>query len=179
MAHITPGGDSGRPSNRYRYLLPYERERITVRHHPAILFGPSLAVLIGLGIAGVLSSGLLVLRGDVLLAVWFAWGLLLLWLAGKTINWLVSYYIVTSDRILVISGVLAHDVAMIPFAQLININFERSEVGRLFGYGSIILDVDDQVVPVWKIKFMPYPEQLYLEICSIARPYLSGEASST
>jgi len=126
-----------------------------------------------------LSSGLLVLRGDVLLAVWFAWGLLLLWLAGKTINWLVSYYIVTSDRILVISGVLAHDVAMIPFAQLININFERSTLGRLLGYGSFILDVDDQVVPVWRINFLPYPEQVYLEILSIVLPYLPGEASST
>jgi hypothetical protein len=143
-----------------------------------MLLGPSLKVLIGLGIAGVLSS-LLKFSGDMLLAVRLAWGLLLLRLAWKTINWSVNYYIVTADRMLVISGVLARDVVMIPFAQLISIDYERSQLGRIIGYGSFILDVDDQVMPTWQINFLPYPEQLYLEIFSIVRPYLPGEASST
>ena len=172
------GRDSGRPSNGYRYLLPHEQERIIIQRHPVLLVGPIFAVLIGLAIAGWLSN-LPVLGGGMLLVVWLAWGLLLLWGAWKIINWSVSYCIVTRDRMLVINGVLARDVAMIPFAQLININFERSTLGRLLGYASFILDVDDQVMPVWRINFLPYPERVYLEILSIVLPYLPGEASST
>jgi Bacterial PH domain len=82
----------------------------------------------------------------------------------KVFNWLAGYCIVTSERLIVIRGVLARDVAMIPFVRIIDINFERSRLGNVIGYGNFILEVDDQDMPMWKIDLMPYPEQLVLEV---------------
>lgn len=175
MRPIISGGDSFWSAD--RYLLPHEQQLITIRRHSAILLGPSLVVLAGLGAVVVLTS-LLKFSGDVLLAVWLAWSLLLLRLIWKVINWPAGYCIVTPDRMIVIRGVLARDVAMIPFVRLIDIGYERSGLGMLIGYGSFILEVDDQDMPVWKIDFIPYPEQLFPKVLSIVHRYLPDEADS-
>jgi hypothetical protein len=44
--------------------------------------------------------------------------------------------------------------------------FRRSTMGRVLGYGQFIIEAD-RTQPVWKINFMPYPEQLYLEISGL------------
>lgn len=174
MRLITSGGDFFWSAD--RYLLPYEQHLIAIRRHPAILLGPSLVVLAGLGAVVALAS-LLKFSGDVLLAVWLAWSLLLLRLIWKVINW-PGYCIVTSERIIAIRGVLVRDVAMIPFVRLIDISYERSRLGIVIGYGSFILKVDDQDMPVWEIDFMPYPEQFFLEVLSVVSRYLPDEEDS-
>lgn len=70
------------------------------------------------------------------------------------------------------------DVAMIPFVRLIDISYERSRLGIVIGYGSFILKVDDQDMPVWEIDFMPYPEQFFLEVLSVVSRYLPDEEDS-
>ena len=175
MRPIISGGNSFWSVD--RYLLPHEQQLITIRRHPAILLGPSLIVLAGLGAVVALTS-LLKISGDVLLVVWLAWSLLLLRLIWKVINWPASSCIVTSDRMIVISGVLARDVTMIPFVRLTDIYYERSILDKLIGCGSFILEVADHDVPMWKIDFIPYPEQLYDEVFSIVRRYLPDEVDS-
>src|ERR1700761_8529599 len=78
-----------------QYLLPHERQLVRVRRHPAILLGPILVVVFGLLVA-LAATGLFKLSGENLLAVWLAWGLLILRLAWKATGWLVNFYIVTS-----------------------------------------------------------------------------------
>ena len=175
MMPITSGGDSFWSVD--RYLLPYEQQLIAIRRQPAILLGSSLVVLAGLGAVVALTS-LFKFSGGVLLAVWLAWSLLLLRLIWKVINWSAGYFIVTSDRMIVIRGALARDVAMIPFVRLIDISYERSLLGEVIGYGSFILEVADEDMPVWRIDFMPYPEQLFSEVFSIVRSYLPDEEDS-
>lgn len=167
----TSAGDSVRPAE--RYLLPYEHLLVAVRYHPAILLRSILVVLAGLAAA---LSAPLELSGNVLLVIWLAWGVLFFRLTWKIIKWWLGLFIATSERILVVSGVLARDVAMIPYPQFIDINYERSGTGRLLGYGSFILDVTDQDVPTWKIDFLPFPEQLFLEVFSAVGPYLPDES---
>src|ERR1700686_5230418 len=52
---LVPNSDTV-PATVNRYLLPHERQVITVHQHPAVLIMPILWVLIGLGIAGWLSN---------------------------------------------------------------------------------------------------------------------------
>ena len=47
--------------------------------------------------------------------------------------------------------------------ELGNVSLRRTVVGRLMGYGSIIIGADARTGSV--IDFVPYPEQIYLEIC--------------
>ncbi|MGO9141610.1 MAG: PH domain-containing protein, partial [Streptosporangiaceae bacterium] len=89
-----------------KYLLPREVQVATVRRHPAVLIGPSILALGGLLLAGVLSAT--VVRGNEVLTaiVWIAWGVLLVRLIWQAINWAVDYFVVTTERILLTSGVL-------------------------------------------------------------------------
>ena len=68
-----------------RVLLPYEREVLSVRQHPAILVAPSLAVVGGLIAASVLSFQNL--SGDALAIVWSTWGLVLLYWLSCLARW--------------------------------------------------------------------------------------------
>jgi hypothetical protein len=172
MALTRSDNRSRRPAKRYRDLLPHEQEQIVVHRHGAILISPAVAVLFGLALAG-LASSLPVLDGYPLLAIWLAWTLLLLRLFRRVIKWLPDHFVVTSERIMVVSGILARDVAMIPFSQLLNVSYRAQ-----FGFGTLTLAVDDELEPFWEIDFLPYPEQLCLEILELAADYLPNDLDS-
>src|SRR5436309_5791548 len=71
------------PASVNRYLLPHERQVITVHQHPAILIKPIFWVLIGLALACWLSNSIASGNGLVLLVIWILWGILFLNLAVK------------------------------------------------------------------------------------------------
>ena len=39
-------------------------------------------------------------------------------------------------------------------------------MGRVVGYGQFIIEAD-RTLPVWTINYLPYPEQLYLEVTGL------------
>src|SRR6266542_4184153 len=65
------------PASVNRYLLPHERQVITVHQLPAILIRPIFEVLIGLAIAGWLSNSIANGNGTAILVIWVLWGLVL------------------------------------------------------------------------------------------------------
>ncbi len=164
MRPTAPGVSS--PWSADRYLLPHEHQLITVRRHPAILLGPSVVVLAALAVVVALTSGWK-FSGYVLLIIWLAWGLLLLRLIWRVANWRVDYYVVTAERMLVIRGFLAQDVTMVPMARMTDMSYQRSLMGRVLGYGSFIVEFAGRDQEMRQIDFLPYPEQLYLEVAAI------------
>jgi membrane protein YdbS with pleckstrin-like domain len=157
------------PAHVNRYLLPYEQQTITLRFHPAILFGPILVVLAGLAGAGAASS-YLTSSPDAVTAIWITWGLLLLYLVGRVVRWLNDLFVVTTERLLVVKGILTRDVASVPLARAIGMRLRRSPMGAVFGYGHLIFEAGGQDQAIRAVKFVPYPEQLHLEICSMIYP---------
>src|SRR6266536_3019735 len=123
------------PASVNRYLLPHERQVITVHQHPAILIRPIFEVLIGLAIA-----------------VW---------------EWVVTYFVVTSQRFLLANGIVTRKVNMMPLAKVTDMTFQRSALGRLLGYGEFILESAGQDQALTNVDYLPYPEQLYLEVCGL------------
>ena len=170
MRLITPGDTA--PASVNRYLLPHEHQVITVRMHPAMLLGPISLVLAGLVVAGLLSS---VAHGGALDLIWLAWGLLLLRLIWKVANWSVDYFVVTSQRMLLTTGLVTRKVAMMPLVKVTDMSFQRSSVGRLLGYGEFILESAGQDQAFRTVRFVPYPEQLYLEVCGLIFPNKKDE----
>ena len=153
-----------------KYLLPREVQVATVRRHPAVLIGPSILALGGLLLAGVLSAT--VVRGNEVLTaiVWIAWGVLLVRLIWQAINWAVDYFVVTTERILLTSGVLTRSVAMMPLTKVTDMSFRRSFGGRMLGYGEFVVESAGQDQALRNIDHIPYPEQLYLLICGMIFP---------
>jgi len=172
MRLISPGANP--PADVDRYLLPHEQEVITVRKHPAVLLAPVAWAVIGLIIAALLSDTLLRHDSALTWIVWAIWGLVFLRFLWAAINWAVDYFVVTSHRFIQTSGLLSRKVAMMPLVKVTDMTFERSFLGRLLGYGTFILESAGQDQALSRVDHIPYPEQLYLEVCALIFPQKDG-----
>ena len=155
------------PASVNRYLLPHERQVITVHQHPAVLIRPIFEVLIGLAIAGWLSNSVANGNGTAILVIWLIWGLVFLRLVWKVFEWGETYFVVTSQRFLLATGLLTRKVNMMPLAKVTDMSFQRSTMGRILGYGEFILESAGQDQALNRVDHLPYPEQLYLEVCGL------------
>jgi len=162
-----------------KYLLPGEVRVATVRRHPAVLLVPSAQAVGGLLVAAVLSATFL--RGHTLFAaiVWLGWGILLVNLIWKAVNWAVDYFVITSVRILLTSGLFTRSVAMMPLSKVTDMSFHRSFAGRLLGYGDFVVESAGQDQALRRIDRIPYPEQLYLVICGRIFKDAAGQDDGT
>jgi uncharacterized membrane protein YdbT with pleckstrin-like domain len=168
MRLITPGDTA--PTAVNKYLLPHEQQVITVRKHPAVLIRPITYVVVGLIVAGVLTEVIGKRSGIALLVIWAAWLVLLGYLIGKAVDWSVNYFVVTSQRMLLTSGFVTRKVAMMPLVKVTDMSFQRNFQGRLLGYGTFILESAGQEQALRVVDHLPYPEQLYLEVCGLIFP---------
>jgi membrane protein YdbS with pleckstrin-like domain len=162
MVHVTPTSTS--PLFVNKFVLPSEHQVVCVRLHPAKLLGPASLVLAGLIGAGLLST---VTGGIARGAIWLAWGVLLLWLIWKFLNWLVEYFVVTSKRVLLASGLLLRTVEMMPLVKVTDMSLQQSVRGRILKYGRFIFESAGQEQHLRKVDYIPHPEQHYLEVIGV------------
>lgn len=155
------------PASVNRYLLPHERQVITVHQHPAVLIRPIFEVLVGLAIAGWLTTVFAKNNGTAVLVIWVLWGILFLRLAVKVAEWGETYFVVTSQRFILATGLLTRKVNMMPLSKVTDMSFQRSAMGRILGYGEFILESAGQDQALTRVDHLPYPEQLYLEVCGL------------
>ena len=155
------------PASVNRYLLPHERQVITVHQHPAVLIMPILWVLVGLAAAGWLSEAAAHGNGTIILVIWILWGIVFLRLVVKAVEWANTYFVVTSQRMLLSTGLVTHNVNMMPLTKVTDMSFKRTGPGRILGYGEFVVESAGQDQALSNIKFLPYPEQLYLEVCGL------------
>lgn len=148
-----------------KYLLPREVQVATVRQHPAVLIPSSLAALGGLALVGFLTAT--IASGLMAVIFWIAWAVLLLRLIWKILNWAVDYFVVTSQRLLYVTGFLTRKAAMMPMNKVTDMSFQRSFPGRIMGYGEFIIESAGQNQALDRVRFIPYPEQLYLLVCGM------------
>jgi len=158
-----PGGFRGIE----RYLLPTERRVIAVRRHWARVGEPALSALAGLVVLFWLDQSLplslqfvrtLLLAGWVGLVLRFVWCLLL---------WREDWFVVTDRRLLVRSGLITRRVSMMPLMKVTDMSYSRPPVGRLLGYGEIVIESAGQEQALRRIRYLPHPDALYLEICDL------------
>ncbi|TDD66576.1 PH domain-containing protein, partial [Actinomadura darangshiensis] len=168
MRLVTPGDSA--PASVNKYLLPHENQVITVRRHPAVLMVPVGLLLGGLIIAGLLSQTLASAGGAVFSWVWWGWLILLAWFVWRVAEWSVDYFVITNQRMLLTTGLITRRVAMMPLAKVTDMSFKRTIAGRMLGYGEFILESAGQDQALTNVDFLPYPEQLYLEVCEMIFP---------
>lgn len=173
------------PSVIYRVLLPHERQVSSTRQHPAVLVGPCLLVAAGFVAAVVLT--VLVADGgtNVLLVVWFAWLVLVLRLIVKTLDWLDSYFVVTSARIIMVTGSFRRKVDIIPLGIVNDITIGTTLGGNLFGCADFTIScgAPDQII--YKIAYLPDAQRIFFRISSaifqqesVPCPLCNGEGTA-
>ena len=155
------------PASVNRYLLPHERQVISVHQHPAVLIRPIFEALVGLAIAGWLASAVAHGNKTAILVIFALWAVLLVRLLWKILNWSQDYFVITSQRLLLAQGFVVHKVNMMPLAKVTDMSFQRSAMGQLLGYGEFIVESAGQDQALRNVDHLPYPEQLYLEVCGL------------
>jgi Bacterial PH domain len=148
-----------------KLLLPREEIRAMVRRHPVVLIVPTLQAVGGLLVAALLS--VTVLQHQALLTdiAWLLCGLLILRLTWTAVNWYVDFFVVTSARIWLTSGVFTRSVNMMPLDKVTDMSFHKSFGGRLLGYGDFVVESAGKDSVLRRIDHIPYPEQLYQVVC--------------
>jgi uncharacterized membrane protein YdbT with pleckstrin-like domain len=79
----------------------------------------------GLLVAGVLTATVLRGNGPLVTVVWIVWLVLFARMIWKAIDWAVTFFVVTSHRMPLTSGVLFRKVAMMPLAKVTDMTFHR------------------------------------------------------
>jgi uncharacterized membrane protein YdbT with pleckstrin-like domain len=73
-----------------------------------------------------------------------AWGLFAViwagWLATRYANWNFTHFVVTSDRVIYRTGVLAKHGVEIPLERISNINFHQGIIERIVGAGDLDIE---------------------------------------
>jgi membrane protein YdbS with pleckstrin-like domain len=150
-----------------RYLLPTERRVVAVRRHWARLGEPVLSVFAGLvalfWLDHALPVGLPLLR-TLLLAGWIGLAGRAVW---RVLQWHEDWFVVTDRRLLVRSGLITRRVSMIPLFKVTDLSFARPPIGWLLGYGEIVIESAGQDQGLRRIRHLPNPDELYLEICDL------------
>ena len=154
-----------------RYLEPSEHSVIAVRRNPAILIPPTTTAVGGLLAAVAIGP---VIQGNTSLefTVWLLTGFLFAQLALASVNWFANYFVVTRQRLILISGALTTRIQTMPLPSINDMTLRRSYAGRLFGYGTFIF------ASHMTINYVPHPERLYRELRGLVSPRLPGPEPS-
>jgi hypothetical protein len=152
------------------YLLPSEEQVITVRKHPAVLI-PRAYPLLGVVTTFALCAADVVPGGTLALVIL---GMLIppscYLLYHSIVAWLRTFLVVTTSRFLFIKWWRNRQLTVIPISEADDMSFVRTLPGRLVGYGSFLLKRSGPRGRVLKITYLPYPEQVYLEVAGLIFP---------
>jgi membrane protein YdbS with pleckstrin-like domain len=150
-----------------RYLLPTERRVVAVRRHWSRLGEPFSSALAGLVLLLWLDQELptrLPLARDALLA---GWVFLMARLTWRVLEWRADWFVVTDRRLLLRTGIITRKVAMMPLIKVTDMSYSRPPVGRLLGYGEIVIESAGHDQALRRIRHLPRPDALYLEVCEL------------
>ncbi|SOD73161.1 membrane protein YdbS with pleckstrin-like domain [Jatrophihabitans sp. GAS493] len=149
-----------------RYLLPTEGIVFEVRRHWVSLAESGvlyLAFLIGgflaLGffedveILRLMSASFLILS-----TAWYAW---------IVFDWHIERLVVTKKRVILISGILTRNVAIMPLTKVTDLTYQQSLLGRLFDYGTFIIESAGQDQALSRIDYISGPDKHYQQISNL------------
>lgn len=143
------------------YILPSERRVIRVRRHWTIiawdLFEAAALLAVLMMVSYLVPAGTPIVQN----VLWYGGILVLLRCAYTLFEWWDERLVVTDKRLVLFSGVLTTRVAMMPITKVTDLTYERNTIGRMFGYGSIIVESAGQIQAFNRITHLPRPDEIY------------------
>lgn len=168
------------PRDPDEYLLPTERRVIRLRRHWAVVLPYLVQTLLALAIAFGLSF---LVRGGgtyvwlVQNVLWYVALFALLRFTFYLVEWWVERIVVTDKRAMITSGIFTTKVAMMPVGKITDMTYERSVIGRMLGYGTLILESAGQIQALNRIEFLPRPEEVFDAISELVFGSKDAKAS--
>jgi uncharacterized membrane protein YdbT with pleckstrin-like domain len=121
-----------------RLLNEGEQVVLDLRPHWWFLSGPLLWLLVAAAAAVAATS--LEAPAWAVLALLALTGLVLLWLVGRYLRWTTTNFVVTTDRLVYRSGVVAKRGMEIPLERVNNIAFHQTVLARLLRSGDLLIE---------------------------------------
>ncbi|WP_050346996.1 PH domain-containing protein [Arsenicicoccus sp. oral taxon 190] len=154
------------PSVRRRYVLDGEQLVVAIHQHPVVVAEPvatALAVLVLVIAVDANVSGTAANVVDVLWWVWFAAVARAVWMVWE---WRKQWVIATDKRLMMTYGFIIRKVAMMPLSKVTDMSYHRSIAGRIFGWGTFVMESAGQQQALSEIKFVPQPDHNYRALCA-------------
>lgn len=151
-----------------RYLLPGERVVVFARRHWTVVWEPVVSALAGFLLVFAVSLK----AGDVspnrgIDLLWWCWFALLGRALFKVLEWRRDHFVATDRRLLLIYGLIVRKVAMMPLKKVTDLSYHRSVPGRLFGYGTFVLESAGQDQALRVLHHVDRPDDTYRAIMSV------------
>lgn len=149
-----------------RYLLPTERAEITIRRHWAVLAGDTVQAVLLLTVGVLLARLLSEVRFAQMVVIYLSVFAVARW-CWAIYEWYRETLIVTDKRLLLLTGIITRNVAIMPLVKVTDLTFNRSATGLLLGYGKFVVESAGQDQALSTIDFVPQPEKLYIQISQL------------
>lgn len=149
------------PRDSDEYLLDTENRVIRVRLHWAVLAWDIFETIALLAVAVMVSYLLPESMWLVQNVLWYAALFVLLRFTYVVISWWVERIIVTDKRMMMTTGIITTKVLMMPIGKVTDLTYERPLMGRLLGYGTMIVESAGQIQALNRLEYLPKAEQVY------------------
>jgi len=149
------------PRDSDEYLLDTERRVIRVRMHWACLAWDIFETVALLAVAVMVSYLLPPSLWLVQNILWYAALFVLLRFTYAVLSWWVERIVVTDKRMMMTTGIITTKVLMMPIGKVTDLTYERPLMGRLLGYGTMIVESAGQIQALNRLEYLPKAEQVY------------------
>lgn len=92
------------------------------------------------------------------------WVLVLGWVLWRATEWYYDRFVLTNKRVMLITGVIKRDVAMMPLNRVTDMRYTQSPLGRVFNYGQFVLESAGQEQALRTISYLPNPTDMYRQL---------------
>lgn len=148
------------------YVLPTERRVIRFRRHWFVIVNEvvqaAVLVVILMIAAAVLPEGPVLSN-----MLWYGALLVLIKASYKISEWWVEKVVMTDKRVMLAEGVFTQKVGMMPLGKVTDLTFERTFMGRILGYGTLVIESAGQIQALSRISYMPDPDEFYEAISEL------------
>lgn len=139
---------------------------------------PVIVVTVVAAIAGIAwgtRNGNMFVAGVALIAC----GVLLLYLRAKRWSERYTAYVLTTARVLRVSGFLSRSAAWIPWVKVTDVRYEASFAGRLLGYATIHIDSANETSGLSEMKNLRDPSAFYVKLTELVQQKQGSLRSQT
>lgn len=142
------------------YILPTERRILRVRAHWFLLLRDIAESGLAM-VALILLQSYLPSSTVVNTLTWYGGVVVVARLTILVIDWWVERIVITDQRVMMSTGIITQRLAMMPLRKVTDLTFQQTVLGRMLGYGTMVVESAGQIQALNRIEYMPKPDEIY------------------